>query len=879
MPMFRRIRNLLHRSQVDREIQEELQSHIEMRIAEYIAAGMSAEQARRDALLRFGNPAAIKDKVTGIDTALSIENFLRDTRYALRQLRKSPGFAITAVLTLALGIGANVVVFSVLNALILRSLEVPRPENLYQVVHRRYMDSGQSYLDYRDYRDRNTTFTGMAAYYGMSSAGLSTGTFARKVWGYDVTGNYFDLLGIQPEVGRFFHADDEHGPGSAPYVVLSDRLWRSQFNGNPGIVGAVVDLDKHPFTVIGVAPRNFHGIERFCWPDYWIPIVNEQQIEGWDFLTSNRGYTVVSVFGRVKPGVTPQQATDNLNAIASQLARQYPDSDEGLRARLTRPGLWGDFSSEVRAFLLGIMLLASLVLLAACVNLASLFGARAADRSRELAIRLAIGSSRWHILRQLLIEALLVSVAGGAIGTLFASALLGVLSRWQPFGDLHEHVLAAPDARVYGMALLLAVASGLLFGLLPARQIWRTDATQAMKSGVAEVAAFRHFSLRDLLLAVQIALCTLLVTASLVAVRGMMRSLHAPLGFQPQDATLAEMDLNMVGINGAAAVQTERRMIEEAERIPGVSAAGTVNFAPLSGMGPDARVYRTGTADFRPSNSVFDARCYSISPGYLQAAGTRLLAGRNFAWRDDAKSPKVVIVNETFTREMFGHAPAIGRHFVIWGAPFEVVGVVDDGKYNSLTEASQPAAFFSLPQFQQSNATLVVRSHRPHADIAAALQHALTGMQPDLPFKIESWSDALGMVLFPARAATVALGIMGLLAAMLAVTGIFGMAAYSVSKRMKELGIRVAMGAQPAQLMRSALGRPLILLLFGSMAGLAMGVLASRLLAQIVYEATPRDPLVLGGVLIIMALLGLLATWIPARRALAIDPAKLLREA
>ena len=877
MSIFRRIQNLFHRSRVDREIQEELLSHIDMRIAENIANGMSREQARRDALLKFGNPAVMKEKTASVDVELQIESLRRDLKYAFRQLRKSPGFAITAVLTLALGIGANVVVFSVLNALILRPLNVPHPQNLYQVIHQRAMDSGQSYLNYRDYRDRNTTFTAVAAYYGMSSAGLSTGTFARKVWGYDVTGNYFDLLGVQPEFGRFFRAGDEHGPGSAPYVVLSDHLWRSQFNGNPHVIGTAVDLDKHPFTVIGVAPSSFHGTELPFWPDYWIPIVNEQQIEGWDFL-SDRRFSAISVFGRLKPGVTTQQATDNINAIASRLATQYPDSDEGLRARLIRPGLLGDFSTEVRAFLLDLMLLAFLVLLAACVNLASLFAARAADRSRELAIRLAIGSSRWRILRQLLMEALLVAVAGGAIGTLFASALLRALSRWQPFATFPIHALVSPDAQVYLIAIALSVGSGLLFGLLPARQICRTDATQTMKNGSAEIAVFRHFSLRDLLLAVQIALCTLLVTASLVAARGMMRSLHASLGFQPQGATLAEMDLNMVGTNGAAAVQTERRMIEEAARIPGVTAVGTVNFPPLSGTGPEDYVYRTGTVDFRPSNSVFSAKFYSISPGYLQAAGTRLLTGRNFTWRDDAKSPKVAIVNQTFAHEMFGHAPAIGQHFVVWGALYEVVGVVEDGKYNSLTETSQPAAFFSLQQFVQSMATLVVRSQRPHADVAAALQHMLTGMEPNLPFKIENWSDALGMVLFPARAATMALGIMGLLAAMLAVTGIFGVAAYAVSKRMKELGIRVAMGAKPAQLMQSALGRPLMLLLFGSIMGLAIGVLASRLLAQVVYEATPRDPLVLGGVLITMALLGLLATWIPARRALAIDPAKLLRE-
>jgi predicted permease len=877
MALWKRLRALFHPASLNSEIEEELRIHIEMRTADNIASGMMPDAARRDALLKFGNPVAMKEQAMGVDAALGLDSFFRDVRYALRQLRRSPSFAITAILTLALGIGTNVVVFSVLNALILRPLKVPQPQNLYQVVHKRYMNSGQSYLNYRNYQDRNTTFSGMAAYYGMSSAGLSAGTSARKVWGYDVTGNYFDLLEVRPEIGRLFHANDEHGPGSAPYIVLSDQLWRSQFNGNPNVIGTVVDLDKHPFTVIGVASPSFHGTELLSWPDYWIPIVNEQQIEGWDFLT-DRKYTAVSVFGRLKPGVTPQQATDNLNAIASGLAAQYPDSDEGLHARLTRLGLWGDFSTEVRAFLFGIMLLASIVLIAACVNLAALFAARAVDHNRELAIRLAIGSTRWRILRQQLMETVMVSILGGGAGTLFAITLLRALGRWQPFENSPTRALVSADTHVYVVAIALSVASGLLFGLLPARQVWRTDATQAMKSGSVELAAFRGFSMRDLLLVVQIALCTLLVTASLVAVRGMARSLHAPLGFQPDGVTLASVDLNMVGINGSEAVQTERRMVREARQIPGVTAAGTVNFPPLSGMGPDARVYRIGITDFRPSNSIFDARCYSVSPGYLSAAETRLLTGRNFTWHDDAEAPKVAIVNETFARMMFGNDPAIGKHFQVWNALYVVVGVVEDGKYNSLTETPMPAIFFSLPQFAQSTATLVVRSQRPHADIAAALQRMLDRMEPNLPVKLQSWSDALDMVLFPARIATIALGIMGLLAAMLAVTGIFGMAAYSVSKRMKELGIRAALGARPSQVVFSALQRPMILLLSGSIAGLALGMLASRLLAQIVYEATPRDPMVLGGVLVTMVMLGLLSIWIPARHALAVDPANLLRE-
>ncbi|MFZ0518110.1 MAG: ABC transporter permease [Acidobacteriaceae bacterium] len=803
---------------------------------------------------------------------------LQDLRYAVRQLRKSPGFAITAILTLALGVGANVVVFSVLNTLILRPLNVPHPENLYNIASKQVGSDYQSYPDYRDYRDRNSTFSGIAAY-NMNVAAISKGTLVTKSFGFEVSGNYFDVLGVRPTLGRLFHTSDEHGPNSAPYIVLSNNFWHTHFNGTPAIVGRQVDVNGHPYTVLGVAPKSFYGTEIFMSPDFWVPIVNEQQIDGDDYL-EQRSNRQVWLVGRLKPGVSVQQATENLNVIASQLRNQFPTADDGLQARLVKPGLMGDvLGGPIHAFLFGVMLLALLVLTAACANLGSIFAARAADRGRELAIRLAVGSTRTRILRQLLTESVIVSLAGGAAGIVLAKGLLGTLSRWQPFAGFPIHVPVTPDIRVYAVGLLLSLGSGLLFGLLPARQIWSTDASQVMKNGAGAVMAFRSFALRDVLLVVQIALCTLLVTASLVAARGMQRSLQAPLGVEPQGVTLATADLNMANLTGDQMLATQKRMIDAAARIPGVTAVGSTNAAPPSVLGGAQNVYRQGTADFRSSNSVLDAMFYSISPGYFHAAGTRLLTGRDFTWHDDAKAPKVAIVNETFARTMFGKSPAIGKPFLLYGGTlYQIVGVVQDGKYRTLTEAPKTAMFFPLAQMPNSNTTLVVRSSLGGSEISANLQRTLSGIAPDVPFTIQRWPSALGVIYFPAQVAAAALGIMGLLAAMLAVTGIFGMAAYSVSKRMKELGIRIALGAQPAQLMRSALGRPFVLLLSGSIAGLALGALASRLLAQIVYEATPRDPVVMIGVVVTMSLLGLLATWIPARRALHIDPNQLLHE-
>jgi predicted permease len=809
------------------------------------------------------------NKVTGL---------IQDFRYALRQLRRSPSFGLTAVVTLALGIGANVVAFGVLNAVLLKPLDVPQPAGLYYLVRQEQGFDNQSYPDYVDFRNRNRTFTDMAIH-RLDDAGLSTGKATYKTWFYRVSGNYFDMLGVNPLVGRLFHESDEHGPNSAPYIVLSEQFWRRNFGADPNIAGTTVEINKHPYAVIGVAPGKFHGTDLFIWPDFWMPMVEGEDYGTTEFL-KGRGNHNDWVLGRLKPGVTAQQATDDLSGIARELAKQYPNTDDGLTARLVKPGLMGDVLGQAKSFIAGIMALAFLVLLAACTNLASLFAARTADRGRELAIRMAVGSSRWHVLRQLVTEAVFVAVVGGALGTVFSSAMLKALTRWQPIAGFPIHVTVSADARVYFVALLLSVGSGMVFGLVPLRQVWATNSAQLIKSGATGTEIIRRFTFREVLLGVQIALCTLLVTASFVALRGMQRSLHAPLGFQPQGAILAVTDLHMGGYQDAGGVQVQKRMIEEVGRIPGVEAVGTIDETPLGTGGSSTLVYRQGTSDFRRSNSEFGAKYYAISPGYLAAAGTHLLAGRDFTAHDDSKAPQVTVVNERFARWLFGTvAAAVGQRFQTGPKDsYEVVGVVENGKYDSLTEEPMAAMFFPVEQYSDSDTTLVVRSRIAEGEIAPKIGRVLSGIDPALPFEIYSWNSGLSLVLFPARVATACLGVMGLLAAMLSVTGVFGLAMYSVSKRIREFGIRVALGAQRVHVMRSALGRPLILLISGSVAGLALGALASRLLAQIVYQATPRDPLVFGGVMATMTLLGLFATWIPARRALEIDPAGLLRE-
>ena len=803
---------------------------------------------------------------------------IRDVRQAFRKLRKSPGFAVTAMVTLALGIGANAVVFSVLNAVVLRPVKVPNAQNLYMV--QRFHYPSHSYPDYLDLRDRNRTFDGLMSYKILGAVGVDTGGNPSTAWPYLATGNYFDTLNIQPYLGRFFHAADERGINSAPFVVLSYAYWHSHFHDDSSVVGRPLGINRHQFTIIGVAPPEFRGTELFFAPAMWIPMVEQPSVEGSNDL-QHRGNHSAFVVGRLKPGVTPGQATADLNTLAAWLSRTYTGDDDGIAFTLARPGLVGDMlGGPARAFMAGLMLLAGLILLAACANLGSLFAARAADRAKETALRLALGSRRGTILRQLLTEAVLVSLAGGALGLAGGVALLHVLSAWQPIPDMPINVPVNPDAGTYVVALVLAIGSGLLFGMVPVRQVLRADPWQVIRSGGAGLEGLRRFTVRDILLAAQIAICAVLVTSSLVAVRGLARSIHSSFGFVPQNVVLVQSDLQMAGYANERIPQMQQRMLDAAASIAGVSAVGYSDHLPLNLGGSDSSVYTDATTDFRSTNEAADAMRYRVSSGYLEAAGTRLLKGRNLRQSDDRNAPAVALVNREFAVKVFGSVDkAVGGHFKYWdGKRAEVVGVVEDGRYRSLTEDQQAAMFFPFLQMPSSSTWLEVRSNREPAEISAALERSLRGLDGGLPFVLKTWNQEMSSALFAARVATVALGVLGLLGAMLAVTGIFGMASYTVSKRLRELGIRMALGARRKEVLGAALGRAFALLSAGSVAGLGLGLLATRVLSHIVYQASPKDPLVLGGVVLSMLLLGLAASWIPAQRALAVNPMILMRE-
>ena len=563
---FTRLVNSATRRADEDRLREEIEEHLALQTADNLRAGLSPVEARRQALLKFGGVEATKQDYRAERRLLVIENLVQDVRFGLRMLRKSPGFAAVAVLTLALAIGANAVVFGLMDALVLRPLNVPEAESLWGT---RYgVDTGfQSYPNYLDLRDRNRTFDGLAAFQ-FAFVGLDTGQDPSLAAGFAATGNYFDVLRIQPYLGRFFHSSDEHGPNSAPYLVLSHAYWHSRFQDDPAVVGRTIQLNKHPFTIIGVAPPEFRGTLLFVSPDFFMPMVNQAQVDGENLLDARGDALIFEALGHLKPGVTPAQAVADVSAVGAYLEKTYPKEFSQKSYSLGRPGLTS-FDGAVRAFMTGLMLLAGLILLAACANLGGLFAARAADRSREVALRLALGSSRTRILQQFLTEAVLISLVGGAVGLLGSIVLLRGLSVWQPFPRAPIHVPVSLDAKTYVVALVLALVSGLLFGIVPVRQVLRANPYEVVKAGSSGRVG-RRWTVRDALLVVQIAICAVLVTSSLVAVRGLVRSLHGDYGFEPRKAMLVSTNLAMAGYSGDQVLTMQKRMIAAMAAIPAV---------------------------------------------------------------------------------------------------------------------------------------------------------------------------------------------------------------------------------------------------------------------------------------------------------------------
>jgi predicted permease len=813
-----------------------------------------------------------------------MNTLLQDLRFALRQMRRSPGFAITAVFILALGIAANVIVFGVLQAMILQPLDVPRPDRVVTFANHEQGYPAYSYPEVRDVRDGNTVFSAVAAY-AFDLFGLEVDGATRPAWGDEVSGQFFEVMDVKPFLGRLLRrADDDH-PGAAEVAVITWPAWKNTFDSDPNIVGKIVRINKHPYTIVGVTPEGFYGTEKFMQPEVFVPMANQASLDGVNWLESRTENERVYPIARIKDGITKAQVQAELNTIAARTTHLHPKDEDRLGFKLARPGMMGDFlGGAVRRFLTGIMVLAAIVLLAACANLGGLFAARTADRTREIAIRMAIGSSRWRILRQVLMEAFVISILGGACACVLAWMTLTSLARWHPPTDYPMKFLVYPQPSLVVMAFLTSVLACVLFGLMPLRQIFRADPNDAIKGGGSQSSAGRRWALRDILLAAQIALCCVTVTAAFVSMRGLIKSLTMDRGFNPNNAVLTKFDLSEAGYSGEAAEQVQRQLLVKVSQLPGVEAAAYANSTPLADTS-DIPVFTQQTTDFRDSNKAFDTFYFNVSPGYFNAAQTPMLTGRDFSFSDKANTPPVAIVNMQFARSLFHSDQAVGRYFKdSSGNTIQVVGMVPTGKYFLISEDPQEAAFFPILQRPTPTTSLIVRN-RPDpsgaatADMAATVRKLIRDLDPGIPIRQSTgWTNSLALTLFPSQVATVSLGLFGAFGLLLSITGTFGLASYTVSKRLRELSIRVALGAQAKQILSTALGRMLVLLATGSVAGILLGVAASQVLSHVVFQATAQDPFVLAAVALTILFTGALSVAGPVRRALNVDPAHLLRE-
>jgi len=874
------LRSLFKRRQLEVELHEEFEYHLQHEIEANLRAGMPPDEARLAALRLIGPISLQQEECRDSRGVAFFETSLRDVRYAARMLRRTPLFTAAAIVTLALGIGANTTVFTFVENILLRRLPVREPHRL--AFLNRDGIVNVSYPTYLDLRDRNGVFSHLAAYRFVP---VSMSVQLRencRVWGYAASGNYFDELGIQPFLGRFFGPAEDDQPGANAVVVISHRLWRDRFASDPNVLGRQVKLNGYPFTVVGVSAAGFTGTELILSADYWVPLSMVAAIEpGSDWLRSRSAQNLWAL-GRLKPGVLQSQAEADLNRIAQDLAGVYPDIlDRKTRFHLSTPGLLGQaLRGPITTFGLVLTGIGALVLLLACVNLAGMLTARSSDRRREVGIRLALGAGKLRLFRQLMTESLLLALSGAATGFALAFGACRIFSSWHLALDIPFETAIRPNARVLCFTAAVAFATTLLFGLLPTLQTLRTDLIPSLKN--APGTRLRGWGVRDLIVTGQIALSVILVICSVLVVRSLQRALDVKLGFEPAHAISASFDLRLQGYDSQRSRAFDDALVAKVSSLPGMRAVGLINDFPLR-IGEDSSAVMRPDRPTPPPSERREAVVYKISEGYLKAAGTRLLRGRDFESRDRQVSPAPVIVNQALTNALFPKEDPIGKRIRLNTSPadpgLEIVGITETGKYESLGEDPKPAIFLPIQQNGTAETTLVVRTELPPVEASGMLRKAILDLDPDLTlYAVGGLQDQLSLPLFPARAAAIVLGIFGIHAIVLAATGLFALMAYAVARRTREIGIRMALGARPTEVLSSIFRRTLLLSAVGISTGTLAALAAGRLLSAILYGISPRDPLTYATAILLIALVALIACWHPATRAIHIDPVTTLRE-
>jgi predicted permease len=810
-----------------------------------------------------------------------------DLRHAIRLLVRNPLFTLVAALSLGLGIGANSALFSMFNSLLWRPLPVESPDRL-AVAYTRTADAtfydGFSYPEFQDYAAAKV-FQDLAAYTLVECAVGAPGQEAARIYGEAVSGTFFQVVKPRLQLGRGFRPEEGSTIGRDPVVVLGHRLWQRRFQGNPSIVGRSITLNNQPFTVVGVAAPEFHGVFAvYFFSDFWVPLTMMPRLEpAYASAMQSRDMRQVRLIGRLPAGGTVQQAQVAMQTVAARLATAYPGTNRGVKAHVfreldTRPEV--EIASAANGVAMLFLGVTALVLLIACANVANLLLARAGARRKEIAMRAALGASRWQIVRQLLVESLLLSLLAGAAGLAIGSAAAGLVASAQVSTDIPLIFEFHTDLRVVLFTLGASLLAGVAFGLLPALRASRGDLVPALKDGAATGPRRRRLTLSNGLVVAQVAASLMLLIVAGLCLKSIGGARTIDPGFNTAHRVLFNFSPSLVGYDDARSARFYQVLLDRVRRLPSVEAATAAHFVPLDYNSGGGDIVIEGRAT-QPGKEKFQTLASTVDDQYFRTLGTPVRQGRAFTERDTSSSLPVAIVNETFARTIWPGQNPIGRRlqYDLPDGPFlEVVGVAADGKYRQLTEAPRPYLYLPFAQRHQYRATVVVTYRGDLATAVASMRREVTAIDPAMPiFEVKTMDQFLERAMMAPRMSAMLAAPAGVLAALIAALGLYGVMAYSVSRRTREVGIRMAVGAAPLNIVRMVMRQGMGLAAIGLVAGIVLALLGTRFIAILLFGVTPTDPLVFFGVPLLLAAVAALACYIPARRAIKVDPLTALR--
>jgi predicted permease len=873
--------SLFHKDLAEREMDDELRFHLEKQIEQNITRGMNAKEARYAALRQFGNIGAVKEECRDSWGVRFINELLQDLRYGLRQLRRNPGFTIVAILTLALGIGATSTIFSWIDSTLLNPIPgVTNTGNLVTVMRGTISEHPTppfSYPDFLDLQNQNRSFAGLLAYHDdfMSITGNRK---PERIFGALTTANYFELLGVRPVLGRGFLPREGTEPGGAPVVVISYAFWQSHFASDPSAIGRTLQVNRHSFTIVGVVPPGFQGCKTGLRDDVWIPLTMDREVWGSNQFYE-RGTFWLNVLGRLRPGVTRQQAAGETNIVMQQIASATPNIERGPN-QITLDPLWrSPFGANVYLYrslplLFG---LAVVLLLLACTNVANLLLVRLGGRRREIALRLSMGAGRPRLVRQFLVESLLLALAGGATAMLLTTWTAGTFASFFPPTSLPLTLNGHASRGVMLATLVISVFTAAVFGLLPALRTSQLAPASVLKEEENRSSGgMRQSRLSRMLVVAQVSLSLLLLIAAGLFTRSFHNEQSSNPGFNPNHVLLASYDLDSVGATREEELTFDQRLLDRLRALPGVKAATLADFSPLSFTIHSRDVLPQGYVP-RPHESMEIDRG-AVAPDYFRTLQTPIVAGREFSAHDDAKGQPVAIVNQEFCRRYWPGQEAVGKKILTNGQWLTVVGVAENAKYRLLRYGPEPAIFVSIYQRYHDQLTIHLRVAGDPGTFASAVGRIVSEMNPDLPlFNVTTLKASMQFGSIFERLAATLVGTFGFLALFLGAIGIYGVIAYATRQRTHEIGIRMALGARKSDILRMVIGQGLRMALTGIAIGIAGALVLTRFLSSLLYGVTPTDPVTFIAVSLILIAVALLACYIPARRAAKVDPMVALR--